>query len=202
MHFFHYLLIAVIITGCQSQAERPVIIAPAKPEIFFEKMISQAIEYIDSTDMESAYCFLFDVGRPSFENRFLVYNLLDNTIISQRKAAHGRCNQDWLEGRKYSNTPGSGCTSLGKYRIGTSYYGRFGLAYKLYGLDTTNNNALNRFVVLHAHDCVPEPSSPILQLCQSDGCPMVAPGFMKELHKYLQKSRKSVLLWIYDSTQN
>lgn len=202
MPFYIHVLLVIIVSACQIQVEHPVIIPPEKIEPILHKVASQAVRFIDSTDMETAYFFLFDVGQPSFTNRFIIYNLQGDSITSRGKASHGRCNEYWLEGRKYSNTPGSGCTSLGKYRIGASYYGRFGLAYKLFGLDTTNNNAHDRFVVLHAHDCVPESSSPILQLCQSDGCPMVAPGFMKELHKHLHKSRKPVLLWIYDSTQN
>jgi hypothetical protein len=110
---------------------------------------------------------------------------------------HGRCNQDWLEGRKYGNTVGCGCTSLGKYRIGNSYNGRFGLAFKLYGLDKTNDKAFNRFVVLHSHACVPEAEVKD-DICQSDGCPTVAPGFLLQLKSILTGSKKPVLLWIYE----
>jgi hypothetical protein len=66
------------------------------------------------------------------------------------------CNENWLEGRKYGNEVECGCTALGKYRIGNSYNGRFGQAFKLYGLERTNDKAFERFVVLHSHECVPE----------------------------------------------
>jgi len=72
--------------------------------------------------------------------------------------------------------PGCGCSPLGKYKIGNLYYGRFGLAYKLYGLDKTNNNAFRRFVVLHSHECVPETEEQN-EICQSDGCPTVTTIF-------------------------
>jgi hypothetical protein len=85
---------------------------------------------------------------PSGQNRFFIYDITKDTIRNSGLVTHGRCNEMWLDGRKYSNTPGCGCTSLGKYKIGNSYMGRFGLAYKLYGLDKTNNNAFKRFVVL------------------------------------------------------
>jgi hypothetical protein len=78
---------------------------------------------------------------PSGQNRFFVYDLKKDTIKNAGVVTHGRCNQQWLEGRKYSNEAGCGCTSLGKYKIANSYYGRFGLAYKLHGLDKTNSNA-------------------------------------------------------------
>jgi hypothetical protein len=142
-------------------------------------------------------CFLVDMSLSSGKNRFFIYNLLNDSIRSAGLVTHGRCNEDWLEGRRYGNTIGCGCTSLGKYKIGNSYYGRFGLAFKLYGLDKTNDNAYNRFVVLHSHACVPE--GPVdNEICQSDGCPTVSPGFLQQLKLVINSSNKPVLLWIYE----
>jgi len=141
-------------------------------------------------------CFLVDMSLPSGQNRFFVYHLKKDSLQNSGLVTHGRCNQYWLEGRKYGNTVGCGCTSLGKYKIGRSYYGRFGLAYKLYGLDTTNSKAFERFVVLHSHECVPA-AEVKNEICQSDGCPTVAPGFLKQLQPIINASNKPVLLWIY-----
>ena len=76
-------------------------------------------------------CFLLDMSLPSGQNRFFVYDLKKDTLQNSGLVTHGRCNQYWLEGRKYGNTVGCGCTSLGKYKIGYSYNGRFGLAYQV-----------------------------------------------------------------------
>ena len=133
----------------------------------------------------------------SGQNRFFVYNINKDSIQQSGLVTHGRCNQMWLEGRKYSNEPGCGCSSLGKYKIGNSYQGTFGLAYKLYGLDKTNNNAFKRFVVLHSHDCVPEKEVKD-EICQSDGCPTVSPPFLLQLKSIINNSSKPVLLWIYE----
>lgn len=51
--------------------------------------------------------------------------------------------------------------------IGKSYYVRFGLAFKLNGLGKTNSNALNRPVVLHAHECMPD-HEVAEEVCQSN----------------------------------
>ena len=75
--------------------------------------------------------------------------------------------------------------------------GKFGLAYKLYGLDSTNSKAFERFVVLHAHSCVPNEEIDPEPLCQSWGCPTVSPEFLQELKKYIDASEKPILLWIY-----
>lgn len=142
-------------------------------------------------------CFLVDMSLPSGQNRLFVYDLTKDTIRNAGLVTHGRCNQYWLDGRKYGNTVGCGCTSLGKYKIGRSYQGRFGLAYKLHGLDRTNNKAFERFVVLHSHECVPANEIKD-EICQSDGCPTVSPGFLQYLKPIIDASKKPVLLWIYE----
>jgi hypothetical protein len=134
---------------------------------------------------------------PSGQNRFFVYDMKDDSIRNAGLVTHGRCNQDWLEGRKYGNTVGCGCSSIGKYRIGNSYNGKFGLAFKLHGLEKTNSKAFERFVVLHAHECVPE-TEVRDEICQSDGCPTVATGFLQQLKPMIDRSSRPVLLWIFE----
>jgi hypothetical protein len=142
-------------------------------------------------------CFLVDMSIGSGQNRFFVYDLKNDTMQNAGLVTHGRCNENWLEGRKYANDVECGCTSLGKYRIGNSYNGRFGLAFKLYGLEPTNDKAFERFVVLHSHECVPA-TEVRGEICQSDGCPTVSPGFLQQLKPIITLSRKRVLLWIYE----
>jgi len=164
------------------------------------KLVSKATEaktFTKEKRFNEKLCFLVDMSVSSGKNRFLVYNMETDSIINSGLVTHGRCNEMWMEGRKYSNVPGCGCTSLGKYKIGYSYNGTFGLAYKLYGLDKTNDNAFKRFVVLHAHECLPE-TEVQNEICQSDGCPTVAPGYLQQLNQIIDKSTKPILLWIYE----
>lgn len=156
-----------------------------------------AKKFIKNKPYNEEFCFLIDMKIRSGSNRFFVYDLKHDSVIHAGVVTHGRCNERWLSGRKYGNEPGCGCTSLGKYKIGNPYIGRFGLAYKLYGLDSTNSNAFRRYVVLHAHDCVP-PDEVFTEICQSDGCPTVSPGFLKTLQRLINSSEKPVLLWIYE----
>jgi L,D-transpeptidase catalytic domain len=142
-------------------------------------------------------CFLIDMSLPSGQNRFFIYDLQNDSLRSQGLVAHGNCFENWLEGRRYSNTVGSGCTSLGKYKIGIHYIGKFGYSYKLHGLDSSNNNAFERTVVLHSHSCIPE-TEVADEVCQSNGCPMVSPGFLEHLKKIINASKKPVMLWIYE----
>jgi hypothetical protein len=158
---------------------------------------NDARSFISKNNFNNRYCFLIDMSLPSGQKRFFIYNLDKDSIMGSGLVTHGNCNQDCLEGRKYNNTVGCGCTSLGKYKIGNPYTGRFGLAFKLYGLDKTNTNAFSRYVVLHSHSCVPEVETGN-EICQSNGCPTVSPGFLKQLQPLIDQSKKPVLLWIFE----
>lgn len=158
----------------------------------------KAKAYAQQKGYNTSVCFLIDMRVASGSNRFYVYNLKTDSIDAAALVTHGRCNKNWLQGRQYGNKVGCGCTSLGRYKIGAAYQGRFGLAYKLHGLDSSNSNAFKRYVVLHSHNCVPAQEVDPYPICQSDGCPTVAPGFLKTLAKIIDASQQPILLWIYE----
>jgi hypothetical protein len=172
---------------------------PEKTDAFekLKQKAASAAKFVHQKGFNENICFLIDMGLPSGQNRFFVYNLRSNLLQTKGLVAHGNCFENWLEGRRYSNVIGSGCTSLGKYKIGANYNGKYGYSYKLYGLDSSNNNALERTVVLHAHSCVPVTEKPD-EICQSNGCPMVSPQFLEQLKSIINTSNKPVLLWIYN----
>ncbi len=169
----------------------------ANTELLRLKKYSDEIKtFVKRNHFNNNCCFLVDMQLPSGSNRFFVYDLKNDSVIKSGLVAHGygSINHSVIN---FSNQSGSNCTSLGKYKIGNAYNGRFGLAYKLYGLDSTNNNALNRFVVLHAHDCVPVAEVSPQRICMSQGCPTVSPGFLIKLKAYIDKADKPILLQIF-----
>ena len=156
-----------------------------------------AVSFVKKNGYNQSVCFFIGMSLPSGQNRFFVYNIEKDSVQNSGLVTHGRCNQLWLYGRKYSNEPGCGCSSLGKYKVGYSYNGTFGLAYKTYGLDKTNNNAFRRFVVLHSHECVPA-NEVQDEICQSDGCPTLSPQFLQQLKPVINQSAKPILLWTFE----
>lgn len=160
-----------------------------------EKALS-ARHYVAAHQFNNERCFLIDMRMPSGENRFFVYNLQKDSVETAGLVTHGSGLHN-TDSPVFSNTPNSNCTSLGKYRIGKPYQGKFGLAYKLYGLEASNNKAYERFVVLHSHECVPAEEVAPQLICESWGCPTVAPAFLTNLQSVIDKSPKPVLLWIY-----
>jgi L,D-transpeptidase catalytic domain len=143
----------------------------------------------------SRHCFLLDMKLPSGRNRFFVYDLKNDSVLFAGLVTHGS-GTTYSETVQYSNEVGSYCTSPGRYKIGAAYMGRFGLAYKLHGLDASNSNAYARAVVLHGHSCVPDQEVYPGEICESWGCPTVSPSFLDQLKSYLDNTEKPMLLWI------
>ena len=164
--------------------------------IRLKKYADEIKSFAQRNHFNSSYCFLADMKLPSGSNRFFVYDLKNDSVVNAGLVTHGSgiTNMDEII---FSNKAGSNCTSLGRYKIGTSYNGKFGLAYKLYGLDSSNSNAYNRFVVLHAHACVPESEVLPQQICKSWGCPTVSPAFLIKLNPYITKAEKPIVLQIF-----
>lgn len=171
--------------------------SPSKEFLKLQSKSASAKAFAKQNHFNTSICFLIDMSLPANRKRFFVFDLENDSIQTSGLVTHGNCNQYWLEGRKYGNEIGCGCTSPGKYKIGKSYYGRFGLAFKLYGLDKTNSNAFKRYVVLHSHSCVPD-KEVAEEVCQSNGCPTVSPIFLKRLEPMIKQSGKPILLWIFD----
>jgi hypothetical protein len=143
------------------------------------------------------FALLADMQKASGSKRLYLYSFKKDTIITAGLMAHGSCNTAFLAEAKFSNQPDCGCSSLGKYAIGYKYKGKFGEAYKLYGLDSSNSNAFNRFIVLHGYHEVPNEATKE-PICNSLGCPMVSHQFFAELDKYLLHSSKPILLWMFN----
>lgn len=92
-----------------------------------------------------------DFTKPSRESRFYIMDLRTG-MVTQHLCAHGRgsdpAHSGWLA--YFSNSHGSEATSNGAYLTGEAYMGKYGHSMRLYGLDYTNNNALQRAIVVHS----------------------------------------------------
>jgi L,D-transpeptidase catalytic domain len=153
--------------------------------------------FVKANNYCEEYCFLIDMKIPSGKKRFFVYDLIQDTILNSGLVTHGGGSQTTTDALTFNNTPNANATSLGKYKIGIEYNGRFGMAFKLHGLEASNNKAFERFVVLHGHSCVPTQEIDPFPICTSLGCPTVSPSFLPTLKKYIDKADKPVVLWIF-----
>lgn len=91
-----------------------------------------------------------DFGVHSAQRRFYFVNL-DREEVNPFHVSHGTGSDPEHDGwlNDYSNTEGSNATSRGAYVTWEWYQGRYGTSVRLGGLDSTNNAALRRYIVMH-----------------------------------------------------
>ena len=92
-----------------------------------------------------------DFTQPSRTPRLYLVDL-ESGGIETLLVAHGRGSDPgrtgWLS--RFSNAPGSDCTSEGAFVTASEYVGAHGRSLRLVGLDPSNSNAESRAIVVHA----------------------------------------------------
>ncbi|MBB4804075.1 hypothetical protein HNP37_004155 [Flavobacterium nitrogenifigens] len=194
------LLLAAVFTVYFFVSDKKNIISSSESEIDkrMEYQVAQIKEFLrNNSKYNKKVAFLIDMKVPSGKNRFFVYDLKENKIIDKGLVAHGSGSETGIKGKlKFSNVPNSLSTSLGKYYIGNHYNGKFGKAYKLYGLDATNSNAFKRDIVFHYYYDVPYKEKDGY-ICNSYGCPMVNKKYFQRMAEIIDSSESDILLNIY-----
>lgn len=177
----------------------------AKLAIKHDALHQEALSYCKTQNFNTEYYFLVDFSIHSGLNRFFIYHFKDSTVLRTALVTHGTCdglesNPNAQENVKFSNMVNSHCSSKGKYKVGKRDYSSWGInvKYWLHGMETTNNKAVERVVVLHSWEAVSDEEVFPFHSPLSWGCPAVSDNFMWHLDSLLQKSSKPVLLWIVE----
>ena len=123
-----------------------------------QALLSEALAARDTSKgkvSNARYLSIIDYRRPSHEPRYFLVDTKTDTIDAFL-VAHGRGSDPDHDGMatKFSNTPQSKMSSLGRFVTGAPYYGRHGLSLRLHGLDPQNDKAYDRAIVIHGADYV------------------------------------------------
>ena len=195
--FIQLILLLLTLTSCQQNH------AQTTPERLTLKA-KEALTYCKQHHMNTSFCILVDMRIHSGKNRLFVWDFNTNKVVNEGICSHGSCDGKTGTGGayklpKFSNTSGSYCSSLGKYKIGKRSYSNWGINihYKLHGLENANNNAFKRVVVLHSFNAVPDTEIYPQYAVNSWGCPMVSNTLMRDLDAQLKKVKQPVLLWVF-----
>ena len=137
-----------------------------------------------------------DLSRHSGRCRFVAWNMKRNAPIFTCPVSHGSGAQRSHVRSVYANTSnedGSHLSSLGRALVAERYEGRYGVAYRLDGLDATNSNLRPRCVVLHGWEHTT--SFPIWPFATvgSFGCPVLSRKMMCRVDKLLQNEDRVVI---------
>ncbi|WP_285017729.1 murein L,D-transpeptidase catalytic domain family protein [Novosphingobium sp. fls2-241-R2A-195] len=134
---------------------------------------------------------IVDFDAPSSEMRMHFLDVIDGKA-SKLLVAHGSGSDPHHTGfaERFSNAFGSNASSEGAFLTDDYYVGKHGRSQRLIGLDTTNNNALDRAVVIHsawyANDDMIRAHG---KLGRSQGCFAVGENKLDDVFRFLGKGR-------------
>ncbi len=165
----------------------------------FRQQAVEAAKYCRDKGYNQHIVLLWDVSIHSGRRRFVVWNIAENRVEHVFLASHGSGSSRSHVPSAYAKVSNEDCShlsSVGRALVAERYVGRYGVAYRLDGLDETNSEMRKRCIVLHGW-CYTT-SFPIwpLPTVGSWGCPVLSRRDMKILDKILQQEQ-SVVLWAY-----
>ncbi|MEE4454313.1 murein L,D-transpeptidase catalytic domain family protein [Novosphingobium resinovorum] len=134
---------------------------------------------------------IVDFSAPSSDARMHFLDVEDGKAI-RLLVAHGSGSDPHHTGylERFSNAFGSNASSEGAYLTDDYYVGKHGRSQRLIGLDATNNNALERAVVVHsawyANDDMIKAHG---KLGRSQGCFAVGENKLDDVFSFLGKGR-------------
>lgn len=180
---------------CEEEVRIPIEIKGIDDLSRIHRKAKEARIYAKKHKMNDRFCFLLDFSHDLFTKRFFVYDLLNSCVMQTALVCHGYGGGSTESKVVFSNDPGSKCSSLGKYEVGTRGYSGRGIHvnYQLHGLESTNSNAFRRYVVIHSYEYF---------MCDfpcmvSEGCVIVCDDMMLYLDGLLKTATKPTLLWIF-----
>lgn len=129
---------------------------------------------------------LIDFSKPSMVPRLWVIDMTRHAIIAQALVAHGQGTGAGSMARRFSNIPGSHQSSLGTYIVGKSYFGNFGYAAYVRGLERgLNDKAGPRTIRVHAlfnmMNKAYNPRYPWSEVITTYGCFGISDGTMQAI---------------------
>lgn len=165
----------------------------------FRHRAVEAAKYCRENGYNQRVVLLWDLSIHSGRRRFVVWNITENRAEHAFLASHGSGSRRSHVPSAYarvSNADGSHLSSVGRALVAERYVGRYGVAYRLDGLEETNSEMRKRCIVLHGwHYTTSFPIWP-LPTIGSWGCPVLSRRDMNILDKILQQEQ-SVVLWAY-----
>lgn len=217
---FYIISLVLVVSSCKKNEDSEMVVSKNKAildsisnldfnreikEIDYRNYFKEAQKYSKKNHLNLNKFILIDLGLHSGLKRFFVYDFKKKKVVKSFMVSHGCGDNVWgqtytKENAQVSNEPDSHCSSVGKYVVlkrGISQWG-IKVNYVLQGKDKTNSNAINRAIVLHSWEAVPNNQVYPEGTPEGWGCPAVSNKSMEEIDIVLKENKK-VLLWIIKS---
>ena len=159
----------------------------------------ELLEYCRREGYNTRVALFVDLSRHSGRRRFVAWDMARMVPIFTCPVSHGS-GSEMSHVRsayaRFSNEDGSHLSSLGRAVVAERYEGRYGVAYRLDGLDATNTNLRSRCVVLHGWEHTT--SYPIWPRATvgSFGCPVLSRRMMARVDELLRRE-KGVIIEVF-----
>ena len=161
---------------------------------------SQLREYCREHGYNTHVALLMDASRHSGLRRFVVWDFDGDRALCSFPVSHGSGSVHSHVRSAYarfSNEDGSHLSFLGKALVAERYEGRYGVAYRMDGLEESNSNLRSRNVVLHGWQYTTSFTIFPIPTVGSWGCPVLSRRAMRRVDEILQKENR-VVLWVYN----
>ncbi|MFY9311423.1 MAG: murein L,D-transpeptidase catalytic domain-containing protein [Bacteroidia bacterium] len=210
LHLFLYILF-IVLNSCNNADSKSTVTAFEEEKPYpkvdiarTRKIAREALEFCKKKKYNTDFCILIDMSLHSGVKRFFVWDYRKDSISHSCLVGHGCGDSSWSDDDskdcpKFSNVDGSHCSALGKYKIGERAHSDWGIniKYVLHGLEKTNDNAFDRFIVFHSWEQVADEEVYPDGTAEGWGCPTISNNNMKIIDPLLKASKRPVLMWIY-----
>jgi hypothetical protein len=133
------------------------------------------------------YVVLIDYSKSIDSERLYVVDVVKSSVILKSTVAHARRSGNDIP-YVFSNEPNTKKSSLGAYITKGTYYGSYGYSLKIKGMDKTNSNAENRYIIFH--------STKLMKTKWSWGCFATPDGVNRKLIDII---KGGCLVYVYKS---
>ena len=163
-----------------------------------EERAEKALAFAKRHDMNEHYALFVNYRIPSGTPRLFVWDFQQKKIVASTYVMHGPGGGSTAKRPRFSNKPGSGCSSLGKFFVTKEHGNRNKQGFRIKGMDFDNQSAYERGLMIHSSFWVDRycwmryiP----LRAKSSLGCVTVSSRGMDYLYSLISKEEKPLLLW-------
>jgi hypothetical protein len=152
--------------------------------------------------MNEQYVLFLDYGIPSGTPRLFVWDFNQKKIVASTYVMHGPGCGSTDENPKFSNKPGSECSSLGRFLVTKEHGYSLKRSFRLKGLDIDNQTAYARGIMIHSSYWVDKwcwKKYIPLHRASCKGCVTVSSRGMNYLWPLINGEKKAILLWSFES---
>ena len=170
-----------------------------------EERADFALAYAKRHNLNEHYALFVDYSIPSGTPRLFVWDFRKNRIVARTYVMHGSGGGSTDERARFSNRPGSKCSSLGRFLVTKEHGRRNKRGFRIKGLDIDNKTAYGRGLMIHRAGWVDrhcwKKYIPLNEKCCM-GCVTISSRGLNYLNPLITRERKPLLLWNFCSMES